>query len=294
MAILNIKPSWSNDDSEASADVNLENRQRSNRLMWTILSTDPGVDTSLSIQQEAAQSYNFKVGMLHPFDNNLYATSVRVSRNVPLMFTLEAQFVAKGSEVGENPLNEPADVEVDFSTQQAEYDQDITGAAIANVNGEGYTVQDEISDMVLVVTRNLPAFDAILAWQYMHRGAVNSDLWYGMPPGTCRVRGLRGRSVNTDNFLYWTVTGTVQVRSAAPGSTAAKAWFARARHEGFQIRPAAGADPKPAREIENGPGDVSNPVLLKADGTWENNPANAVWQEWQMAPSLPFASLQFF
>jgi hypothetical protein len=294
MAIDTIKLSWRGQDSEASSDLGGENRQRAGRLLWTITCTDPENDNAVSIHQEAAENYGYKVGKKHPHDDAMYATSFRTGRIQPGLFLLEGFFTARG-DVGENPLLEPADVKINFSTQQAEFDQDIDGNPICTKNGEGYTVTDDISDLVLTVRRNLEAFDDAIAWQYMHRGATNSDTFRGYPPGTCRMRGLDGDRVNGEDFIYWSVTGIIQVRSAAPGSSMDKAWYARHRHEGYRERIALGGGVNAvvqAIDAEQQP--VTAPVLLDIDGYQITDPTAAIWQEWKMAPSLPFASLGFF
>ena len=293
MPIVNIKRGWKNEDAGASLDENLANPRRDGRVFWTALVDDPTTETAVSVQNLAAAA-GYGAGMKHPDDTFQRCTSFRVSRLQPLLFLMEGQFTARGKEAGDNPLDEPPQIEMDFATESAEFDQDLNGDPIETINGEGYTVTDEISDLVLVVTRNLPAWDYLLAWQYMNRGAVSSDEVLGFPPGVARIRGLRASSVDAGDFIYFRAQATVQFRAPAPDSLPARAWYARRIHEGFKIRDNAN-DPENLWHPADDEGVlVTRPVRLKADGTRKQKADPADWQEWKIAPVLPFSALGIF
>jgi hypothetical protein len=62
------------------------------------------------------------------------------------------------------------------------------------------------------------------------------------------------------------------------------------RHEGFLVRSTAASEPRIAFDpVTKTP--VTRPVLLKADGTREDDPDNAYWLEFETTLELPYAAL---
>jgi hypothetical protein len=88
---------------------------------------------------------------------------------------------------------------------------------------------------------------------------------------------------------YWRVSVVFQFRE--PYNTSPdKACWKRVRHEGVLVRAIAGATPQIAFDpVTKTP--VTRPILLKADGTREDNPDNAYWLEIETTTELPFAAL---
>lgn len=292
MSIVDVKPMWSRNVSDASADAKLsaESRRRSDRLAWTVLVENASDYIANTLHEELAQNYGFVVGGLHPTDDWLRATTVRISRVAPLLFVIDSTFHAEGSEPGDSPLDDPPVVLPEFLGSREEVDEDFNGDPLVTVNGEPFDPPSEadIYDLVLKVRRNLPAFDYQLAWLYMGNGrsepATNSDTFLGFPAGAGRVINILPEEVDTEDFTYWRVTASFQFRRAAPGSTVAKAWYKRIRHEGFKVK-------VDGEIVEKR--DAARPVLLKADGTEADLDGGdeAHWLEFQMGPSLPFAAL---
>jgi hypothetical protein len=296
MPIGQIIRMWSSDDYTASADVDGKNRQRSHRFSYSIDCTAPETDTAWSIALEAATSYGFVRGAVHPHDAFLRLVSVRVGRESPLMFRLDTTSLSRGFEPGESPLDEPPDIESDHATTTEAFDRDVDGKPIMTVNGEGFDppITDEISDLVLTISKNVPTWDYLQAWLYMGGGqrpaASNSDEFLGFPAGSARVRALRARSVTTDDFSYFKATGTFQFRNAAPDSTVAKAWWKRVRSEGFLVRNPFDLAAPPVRATDGEGAPAVKPVQIDpADGTEEADKTKAHWVEFQLGLSLPFS-----
>lgn len=305
---LDIKPSWRGNAADSAQDASGKNGQRSDRLNYTVVPLDPSLYDANKVLAKLAASYGFRCGNLHPYDNGLTLRSVRVNRLGPAFYSLEtsSQSAASagggGATPGSSPLDDIPEVETSFAGSEAELDQDINGNPIVTKNGEPLLgVQDEINELVITVSRNLPAWDYLLANQYMGSGktppATNADTFLGFAPGAARLKGLSAKSVASDGFLYFRATAIVQFRAAAPGSTVAKAWWQRIRHEGYIVRDAAGDARAKWHHAYDGAETknlVTSPVQLKLDGTQETDPALAHWLEFQTSPSLDYAALGFF
>ena len=188
----------------------------------------------------------------------------------------------------DNPINKLPEYVWSDTTSNEAIDQDWDGKPIVNFNGERiHGVTMELADQTLSITRNYALFSPWLTHQYRH--SVNSDVFASYAPGTARLVGFSAAGETANGFAYWKVNARVQFRFPY-NTTAAKAWYARVRHEGMKERITAGANPTHAvdRVTKN---LTSVPVLLKADGTQETTPANAVWLEFKRYQSLPYAAL---
>lgn len=287
MPIKDITRMWSRNDHAASSDLDGRNRQRSDRTAYSIVCTDPANDTAWRIASELATQHGFVRGAPHPDDPTMRITGIRVGRLDHIQFIADVNTMVRGFEPGESPLDEPPDIETDFASTTEAMDRDVNGKPMATVNGEPFDppITDEIHDLVITVGKNVPTWDFLTAWLYMGGGsrasAHNSDTFLGFPPGASRVRGLKARSVHSEDFSYWRATGIFEFRQAAPNSDISRAWWKRIRHEGFKIKLLIGENL--FQEIAG-----SKPVPLKLDGTQELDPKKAHWLEFQTGDKRPF------
>src|SRR5579884_2127166 len=111
-----------------------------------------------------------------------------------------------------NPLLRPSEIKWSFAQFQRIADVDIYGAAVVNSAGEAFDPPAEKDDSrpVLVVTRNEAGFDPGIA--YLYRDAVNSDAFFGAPPGTAKIQAIEATRHYENNFFYWQVTYTIHFR----------------------------------------------------------------------------------
>ena len=166
-------------------------------------------------------------------------------------------------------------------------DRAYNGNAIVNANGEpvdGLTM--EVADQVVVITRKFAAISTYAIAAY--RRSTNSDVFLGWPPGTARLVGFDASNQFKLGAINerWTVSARIQFREPYANTTAAQAWYARWKQEGYYVK--VGSVIQRARI--NGQ-DAVKPVLLKSDGTLETNPANAVFVHTQIYGSLPYGAL---
>lgn len=191
---------------------------------------------------------------------------------------------------GENPYTGAVDIEwSDASTSEA-IDRDYNGRAIVTVNNEqveGLTF--DLSDQVCVISRKFLSVNTNSIAEYRH--SVNSDTFLGWPPGTAKLVGYSAKN----QFKFgaaqelWDVTARIQFRKGLMGATDAQAWYTRWRHEGIFVKDLASGIHGRARD-EYGQ-EVSKPVLIKADGSQETNPDNALFVYTQLYGSLPYSGL---
>jgi hypothetical protein len=190
-----------------------------------------------------------------------------------------------GPNVNDSPLNQPPIYKWTDTTSNEAIDQDWDGNPICTVLGEtieGVTM--DLADQSLNITRNYALFSPWITHNYRH--ATNSDLFANYAPGTARLIAFSADSVSNEGFPYWVVNATIQFRF--PYNTSPeKAWYARTRHEGYYVKVGG----KVVRATDDNKEPTTKPVLLKADGTRELNPANAIWLEWKRYNSLPYAAL---
>lgn len=180
------------------------------------------------------------------------------------------------------------DVEWTDATTTEPIDRDITGRAIMTVNGEPVEgLSMDVADQVVVITRKFTTIDT--AGIAAYRRATNSDTYLGWPPGTARLIGFSAKN----KFAYgglqelWDVSARIQFRQPYANTTAAQAWHKRWRHEGLYVK--VGGIIRRATDQQGQ--EVTKPVLLKADGTQETNPDNAVFNHSQVYGSLPYSAL---
>jgi hypothetical protein len=186
-----------------------------------------------------------------------------------------------------SPLLIPPEISWDDVSSEEPIDTDFSGKPIVTANNEPIEgVRSEFPDQVLTIKRNMLFFSPYMQARY--RRSVNSDTVEGWPPGTARLTKYSAQRVRDAMNGYWVVNAQIQFRYPFR-TTAAKAWYARVRHEGFYIRDFTTGRVWRACDQRGEP--VTTKVLLKANGVREDNPLNAHWLEFQRYEPLPYSAL---
>lgn len=231
------------------------------------------------------------VGNLYPGTSSVFCTSVSPQRTSPIMAVVTASYLGETSaiDVSVSPVDNTPSIEWGAVVTDEAIDQDWNGNAIVTANDEpigGLT--ERLADDVVTIERNFLAVNRYALRAY--RRATNSDTFLGWPPGTARIMDDKATGVFIGGVLaYWRVRAVIQFREPFQ-TTPAKAWYKRVRHEGFLVRDAAGEAPHRAWDLGT-KSPVTQPVLLKADGTRETDSNAAHWLEFQTLGSLPFNAL---
>ena len=223
-----------------------------------------------------------KAGDQHPSGINAWVRERVPERTSPILWTVTISYQGYDLDLWS------FDLEWTDTTSTEPIDRDYNGRAIVTANGEpveGLTV--ELADPVAIINRKFLFVNQFAIGEYRH--ATNSDTFLGWPPGTARLVGWSSKSkfkYGAQTELY-DVTARFQFRYPYAGATDAQAWYKRWRHEGLYVK--IGGVVQRARDPQGL--EVSKPVLLKADGTQETNPDNAVFNYTQVYGSLPFNAL---
>lgn len=234
------------------------------------------------------------VGDLYPGSFAVFCTKLVPQRVSPIMAIVTADYKGEVGPGGitSSPIGGEPVIQWGCSIVDAAIDEDWNGKPIvtgANEPIEGLT--ERLVDDVLTVERNFLSVNRYALRAY--RRAVNSDAFYGWPPGTARMMDDQATAVfsPTGGVAYWRVRAVFQFREPFR-TTAAKAWYKRVRHEGFMMRQTPGGAPFRAFNTETKTLET-RPVALRADGTRIEDPAPDDWEwlEFQTLGSLPFSAL---
>lgn len=225
-----------------------------------------------------------KYGDQHESGREAYVTSKTTMILGPIFWTVVVGYD------GESYNNNTADIEWSDTSSSEAIDRDYNGRAIVTVNNEQIEgLSMELSDPLVVIRRRFSTVNTFAFGQY--RFSTNSDTYLGWPPGTARLVGYSAK--NQFKYGYqleqWDVTIRIQFRYPLMGATAEQAWYKRWRHEGIYVN----TDGIIHRALDNLGQEVTKPVLLRANGTRELNPNNALFVYTKVYGSLPYAALGF-
>ena len=280
MTISSVTRAWSRSSGQGTSDDGNKlslSFSEGYQVVHTVETTDVELLTATGLPA---------VGSLFPGTFAACKTIGPITRIGPIYSMVAVSYEGEvGPDITDSPLNQPPIYKWTDTTSNEAIDQDWDGNPICTVLGEtieGVTM--DLADQSLNITRNYALFSPWITHNYRH--ATNSDPFANYAPGTARLIAFSADSVSNEGFPYWVVNATIQFRFPY-NTTAAKAWYARTRHEGYYVKVGG----KVVRATDDNKEPTTKPVLLKADGTRELNPANAIWLEWKRYNSLPYAAL---
>jgi hypothetical protein len=171
----------------------------------------------------------------HPDGLYLRASRRRAQFVGPTLWEIQIDYesLGGGGQQTQNPLDMPPKIRFTSEDREEEIDIDINGKPLRTITKEGFEprIREVKPTPIITVTRNVGWVNPTVIADYRWR--VNSDNWYGMSPGTVLIMSLDAENVPDPDFNYWTVTGKFALRTAAPGSTDAKAWYTRVYAQGY-------------------------------------------------------------
>jgi hypothetical protein len=178
-----------------------------------------------------------------------------------------------------DPLNKPADVELDHDHFDRPVIRDVDGNLICNSAGDPFNppIRRDDSRPVLTVVKNYPApFDMNLADDF--RDTINITPFFGRPPGTVKCRAPRAaRLFHSVIGEYYRVT--LQFDFNRDG------WNARPLDEGFRY--ASGGQLVPAL---SGNALATEPVLLDGSGGLLAVGGDPMFHDYQIYEGRDFAT----
>lgn len=287
MPVLNTERMWSRRNSDAAVTENFRKLTVSFTEAYTILVTFD--TTELEIYATADLP---PVRTPYPGFEFVVSEQARLERVSPIMWIATINYSGEigglnnlgGNVSPTSPLAAPPRIAWDDVEMEGEIDEDFDGKPIVNTAGERYRgVKALFSDQTLTVTRNMLTFNPFA--QAVYRRSVNSDLFVGWPPGTCKLMKLSAQNVIDDLNGYWQVTGVFQFRYPY-NTTPDKAWYARWLNLGLNQRITAGQpELEPCYDGNDTP--AVTPQYLNASGR-QTDETGAVWNETKLYGSLPY------
>lgn len=290
MTIVSVTPMWSRQGSSAKLQNNFRKLDCTFRECYQVVHSYDA--TTFEIYTATDPTTGIRIpykGDTFPGTETVFARTVSPQKVSPILSLVEVEYEGEIGPAGpeDSALNAPPILDFTNIVEDEEIDEDFDGYPIVNANYEPIEgIKVGVPDLVLNVKRNFRTWNTFTQCQYLI--ATNSDTFNGWPPGTARFISLNPKMVLTETEGYWEVSASIRFRYPYR-TTAAKAWYARVRHEGFYARLTAGGTIVRACDGYQRP--VNKKILLKADGTRETNPNNAYWLEIKKYGSLPFNAL---
>jgi hypothetical protein len=116
---------------------------------------------------------------------------------------------------------------------------------------------------------------------------VNSTAWYGLPAGTVKISDIQARSVFSEDFAYWDVSISFQVRRGFGSVTDANAWYYRTAHQGYLVNNAG--DIVYAKDDDGN--TVAQPVMLNLTTGVQLAAGVGAYIEFEVLESIDFNTL---
>lgn len=234
-----VKESWENQGLTTNTAADGKSGSSGVSRHFTLVAPSVGYTTVQALSAAGLPVMNDP----HPQNSSLRVRNRDVSQDGPISFSATISYEAQvndPNDPAQNPLLRPAVIRFSAVTQEVEIDEDVNGDPIETVNGEPIVgVTRPFTDLVVTVQRNLPSFNPLSISTYMNK--INSATWYGLPAGTVRITDIQAGNVFSEDFEYWDVSISFQVRRGFGSVTDAKAWWHRTAHQGYIIDDGAGA-----------------------------------------------------
>jgi len=121
----------------------------------------------------------------------------------PTYWEVRVEYSSLTISVIENPLARPTDIAWGFQNYQKPVIKDINGNPIVNKANQLFDPVPEIDDCrpTLTFTKNLPAFDATLAYTYVN--AINLSPWYGGASQTWKCMNISSSQQQENGIFFY-------------------------------------------------------------------------------------------
>jgi hypothetical protein len=116
-----------------------------------------------------------------------------------------------------NPLQRPAIIDFEDSIYQKVSQVSANGQSYVNSANDYYEPAPEEDDCrgIIRIMQNDLGFDAGKAASL--RNSLNAISFFGNGPGNCKMNSIRAKSVFEQNWLFYTITFEIHVRTPYPG-----------------------------------------------------------------------------
>jgi hypothetical protein len=210
----------------------------------------------------------------------------------------------------ENPLDQTPEESWTFNDVDEPIDKDKDNKPILTSSREPYDppITEDYSDGVYCLVKNLASVNPLFMNDY--KNSVNSDVWRGFPPRTCKLKVFNADKIKSAGFEYYRITYEVHIRYDAENPQAT-GWIRRIKDQGYRTikrvvlstdssgNPVYGSEPDLTSEgkyqyivAKDTEGNLlSQPIEL--DGTGQELAADAtpVFLEYNTKKERPFSNL---
>ena len=278
MAVTAVEKIWSGHDGNFQVD-NSGILNGTLVEVYNVFVDDPENDDALVVVSAPGIP---RINQQWPTDFYFRAKLAVPKRVSPIQFVVTVTYRSIEITPGDpNPFNRPAVVRWATVKETGEIDEDIHGNPLVTANGEPIRgITRPFSNLAAVIERNIPNFNPQAFDGFIDR--VDNSGILGSTPGTAVLDSVNADPVENDDFRYYKLVSTVLFRRPIR-TTAARAWWYRTMHKGFEVREEPGGEPSHA--ITNGD-LVSSPVRLKPDGTRETDDNVAHFLEFEILESV--------
>lgn len=297
MPTYDVKETTKGNDSNSSLTDQAEIIY-SARRSWTVATSETGPDSSSA--QAALQQLQLipLEGDAHPDNAALICRTVKVVRESPIFYTVEANYqsntITAGGSLGDQPWNQPATTTYRSVSSDEETDFDFNGRLIANpgtfelVTG----VTKRISDIVAIIKRDFLVFSGPTIRTYMDK--TNTDSYLGFPPGEGLVWSIEAEPQTYQQTTYYTVTAEILFRTPLQ-TTSDKAWYNRRAVKGFYELVQDFPIDRRVRSLDDDNEPVTEPVLIDQSGYRIGGLLpTPYYEETQVQGSINYSSMGFF
>jgi hypothetical protein len=211
MAVLSVDLMWQGDGGEMNDRLRRRYAKKFRVICDDVSDGPPTVMLAAGIPRIGDPYQLFTDG-----DAGAWCTRVRPQRtSEPNVYEVDAEY---GSDMvdpalqAQNPLERPADIEVDFVTAERALEKDRNGKPILNSAGVPFLPPITMPENRLQITigRNEPGpLDVDVMTKYNE--STNSDQFWNKPPFSWKL-GLKATRQYENGVLFWRVTYVLQYR----------------------------------------------------------------------------------
>lgn len=233
MAVLSICEGYTGCQAGGSAQ-----KKTSLRVFTMVSDTPADGPLSFTFPLTAGAVTIPDVGTGHPDDGDYLSGVPQVVKKGPTFFAVTVPYeTVDETSVNSNqsPLAQPTELAWDDAERQVPYSEDLDGNPAVNTMDEPFDppLTREISDPVLIVTRNQAAFypdDKLL-----YQDTVCTELFLGAAIGRVRLGKIKAQTLTRAGVTCWRVRYEIIFRMKTPtGVLPAKAWWRCVLNQGVK------------------------------------------------------------
>ena len=193
----------------------------------------------------------------------------------------------------EEPLLIPPRLSYSFAQINEPIDRDNQGKAITNSAGETFDppLLEDIDVLVVRIEKNAADYNAMVSADY--KGSVNSDTFWGFPPGCVKLKVFEGRQARSANLTYWQIVYELHFRYDTTQAGNQVGWKRRVLDQGFRTKTGTNPDGTPKYEIlkDKDGSPLTQPQLLDGSGAKLGAAAAAVFLTFKTYKERAFTPL---